>query len=110
MADSDNKLFTSCPVEMTLELISTKWKILIIRELLGGTKRFGELKKNINNISQKMLTSNLREMEKSNLVNRKVYNVIPPKVEYTLTETGKSLRPILDVMAEWGNKYMENNM
>lgn len=108
MADTNNKLFPSCPVEMTLELISTKWKILIIRELLDGTKRFGELKKNINNISQKMLTSNLREMEKNDLIDRKVYNVIPPKVEYSLTETGKSLKPILDVMSEWGTQYMSN--
>ena len=78
----------ACPVETTLMLISDRWKVLIIRDLLGGTKRFGELKKSIGTVSQKVLTSNLRSMEESGLLTRKVYAEVPPRVEYTLTETG----------------------
>ena len=85
----------ACPVELTLLLISNKWKILIIRDLLEGTKRFSELKKSINNISQKVLTSNLREMEENELLTRKVYPEVPPRVEYTLTDIGYSLKPLL---------------
>ena len=95
----------ACPVETTLMLISDRWKVLIIRDLLDGTKRFGELKKSIGSISQKVLTSNLREMEADGLVNRKVYAEVPPRVEYTLTDTGYSLKPILDAMVEWGMEY-----
>lgn len=94
-----------CPVEVTLTLISNKWKILILRDLMTGTKRFGELKKSVTNISQKVLTSNLREMEESGLLTRKVYAEIPPKVEYTLTETGYSLKSLLNAMDEWGTNY-----
>lgn len=92
----------ACPVEMTLSLISNRWKILIIRDLLTGTKRFGELKKSIGSISQKVLTANLRSMEEDGLLTRKVYAEVPPKVEYTLTDLGYSLQSILDVMSEWG--------
>lgn len=98
----------ACPVEMTLSLISNRWKILIIRDLLTGTKRFGELKKSIGSISQKVLTANLRSMEEDGLLTRKVYAEVPPKVEYTLTDLGYSLQSILDVMSEWGEKYQEN--
>ncbi|WP_058993469.1 winged helix-turn-helix transcriptional regulator [Sarcina ventriculi] len=98
----------ACPVEVTLKLMGNKWKILIIRDLLDGTKRFGELKKSIGNITQKVLTSNLRSMEESGLLIRKVYAQVPPKVEYTLTETGYSLKPILDSMAKWGDDYKSN--
>ncbi|EGN65291.1 helix-turn-helix transcriptional regulator [Fusobacterium animalis] len=94
-----------CPVELTLLLISNKWKVLIIRDLLDGTKRFSELKKSINNISQKVLTSNLREMEENNLLTRKVYPEIPPRVEYTLTDIGYSLKTLLDDMDKWGTWY-----
>jgi len=94
-----------CPVELTLLLISNKWKVLIIRDLLDGTKRFSELKKSINNISQKVLTSNLREMEENNLLTRKVYPEIPPRVEYTLTDIGYSLKTLLDDMDKWGIWY-----
>ena len=94
-----------CPVELTLLLISNKWKILIIRDLLEGTKRFSELKKSITNISQKVLTSNLREMEENNLLIRKVYPEVPPRVEYTLTDIGYSLKPLLDDMDKWGTWY-----
>ncbi|WP_080552322.1 winged helix-turn-helix transcriptional regulator, partial [Hungatella hathewayi] len=95
------KTLPACPVETTLMLISDRWKVLIIRDLMDGTKRFGELKKSIGSISQKVLTSNLREMEADGLVNRKVYAEVPPRVEYTLTDTGYSLKPILDAMVEW---------
>ena len=95
----------SCPVELTLLLISNKWKILIIRDLLEGTKRFSELKKSINNISQKVLTFNLREMEENNLLIRKVYPEVPPRVEYTLTDIGYSLKLLLDDMDKWGTWY-----
>lgn len=94
-----------CPVEITLSLISDRWKVLIIRDLLNGTRRFGELRKSIGKISQKVLTSNLREMEQDGLILRKVYAQVPPKVEYSLTETGLSLKPILLSMVEWGEKY-----
>ena len=88
-------------------LIGDKWKVLIIRDLLTGTKRFGELKKSLNGITQKVLTNNLRQMEASGLVNRKAYAEVPPRVEYSLTETGWSLKPILDSMVVWGNSYRE---
>ena len=94
-----------CPVELTLLLISNKWKILIIRDLLEGTKRFSELKKSITNISQKVLTSNLREMEENELLTRKVYPEVPPRVEYTLTDSGYSVKPLLDDMDKWGTWY-----
>ena len=94
-----------CPVEMTLQLIGDKWKVLIIRDLLTGTKRFNELMRSVNGITQKVLTSHLRAMEKDGLVTRTVYPEVPPKVEYTLTGTGYSLKPILDSMYTWGNEY-----
>ncbi len=103
------KNLPDCPVETTLMLISDRWKVLIIRDLLEGTKRFGELKKSVGNISQKVLTANLRAMEDSGLLTRKVYAEVPPRVEYTLTKTGYSLRPVLDAMVEWGTEYKKKN-
>lgn len=97
----------ACPVETTLTLISDKWKVLILRDLLSGTKRFGELKKSIGHVSQKVLTAQLRQMEQSGLVNRKVYAEVPPKVEYSLTDVGYSLKPILDAMWTWGEEYQK---
>lgn len=94
-----------CPVETTLMLMGDKWKVLIIRDLLTGTKRFGELKKSLNGISQKVLTQHLRAMEKSGLIHRKVYAEVPPKVEYTLTEVGQSLKQVHDAMLDWGQTY-----
>lgn len=94
-----------CPVETTLTLISDKWKILILRDLLTGTKRFGELKKSVEGISQKVLTTNLRQMEENKLITRKVYAEVPPRVEYTLTELGFSLKPVLSAMEIWGMDY-----
>ena len=98
-----------CPVETTLLLIGDKWKVLILRDLMSGTKRFGELKKSIGHVSQKVLTAQLRDMEAKGLVSRKVYAEVPPRVEYTLTETGYSLQPLLDVMVAWGMRYKEQN-
>lgn len=88
-------------------LIGDKWKVLILRDLMRGTKRFGELKKAIGNISQKVLTAQLRDMEEKGLLTRTVYAEVPPRVEYTLTETGYSLEPVLDAMREWGEQYKE---
>ena len=94
-----------CPVEMTLQLIGDKWKVLIIRDLMSGTKRFNELMRSVTGITQKVLTSHLRAMEQDGLLTRKVYPEVPPRVEYTLTETGRSLKPILDSMVAWGTDY-----
>lgn len=96
--------FPVCPVEITLSLISSKWKVLILRDLMDGTRRFGELKKSIGHVTQKVLTSQLREMEADGLLTRKVYAEVPPRVEYTLTELGLSLKPVLNAMVEWGLK------
>lgn len=92
-------------METTLTLIGDKWKVLILRDLLPGTKRFGELKKSVGNVSQKVLTAQLRAMEESGLLTRTVYPEVPPRVEYTLTELGRSLQPILDAMWNWGEGY-----
>lgn len=92
-------------METTLTLIGNKWKVLILRELLPGTKRFGELKKSIGSVSQKVLTAQLRDMEGNGLLSRKVYAEVPPRVEYTLTDLGYSLKPILDAMWNWGEEY-----
>ena len=94
-----------CPVETTLTLISSKWKVLILRDLLTGGKRFGALRRSVGDVSQKVLTAQLREMEEDGLVNRTVYPEVPPRVEYTLTELGYSLKPILDAMSQWGEAY-----
>ena len=99
------KELPACPVETTLTLIGDKWKVLILRDLLTGTKRFGELKKSLGNVPQKVLTAQLRDMEESGLVNRKVYAEVPPRVEYSLTVLGESLNPILDAMKCWGESY-----
>ena len=99
------KELPACPVETTLMLISNRWNVLILRDLMEGTKRFGELKKSLGNISQKVLTAILRAMEENGLLIRTVYAQVPPKVEYTLTDTGYSLKPVLDAMVQWGIKY-----
>ena len=91
-------------------LIGNKWKVLIIRDLLTGTKRFGELKKSIGKVSQKVLTTQLRDMEEDGLISRKIYAEVPPRVEYSLTELGKSLQPILNAMLQWGTEYKEKKL
>lgn len=97
----------ACPVETTAHLIGSKWRLLIMRDLLDGTKRFGELKRSLGSISQKVLTSNLREMEERGLFERRVYPEVPPRVEYSLTEAGASLRPVIDAMRTWGVDYQQ---
>ncbi len=94
-----------CPVATTVALIGSKWKILIIRNLLVRLWRFNELKKDLEGISQKVLTDSLRSMEEDGLITRTVYPEVPPRVEYALSDLGRSLKPILDAMVEWGNAY-----
>lgn len=108
-SQTEKKELPACPVETTLMLIGDKWKVLILRDLLPGTKRFGELKKSIGTVSQKVLTAQLRDMERNGLVTRKVYPEVPPRVEYSLTELGRSLKPILDAMWNWGEEFKAQN-
>lgn len=96
-----------CPVETTLSLLGSKWNVLILRDLFDQTLRFGELKRSVGEVSQKVLTSKLREMEEKGLVDRKVYAEVPPRVEYSLTELGQSLRPIVESMYAWGRWYQD---
>ena len=100
----------SCPVETTLHVIGGKWKPLIIFYLLEGTKRFSELRRLLPQVTQQMLTLQLRELEQHGIVHRKVYAEVPPKVEYSLTPVGRSLTPILDLMVEWGFKYQQEQV
>ncbi|KEJ91489.1 winged helix-turn-helix transcriptional regulator [Synergistes jonesii] len=102
------KKFPACPVETTLVLIGNKWKVLILRDLILGTKRFGELRKSLGGVSQKVLTTQLRDMEEKGLVSRKIYAEVPPRVEYSLTGLGASLKPVLDAMWEWGEMYKKS--
>ncbi|NJM07416.1 helix-turn-helix transcriptional regulator [Candidatus Gracilibacteria bacterium] len=95
-----------CPVEVTLDIIGGKWKQLILYYLLQGTKRFNELRRMMPNVTQQMLTTQLRELERDGIVHRKVYAEVPPKVEYSLTERGRSLEPILLAMLAWGEEYL----
>ena len=96
---------STCPVETTLFFLSTKWSALILRDLMDGPRRFNELQRSIGRISQKVLTSNLRQMEKHGLLTRTVYAEVPPRVEYELTELGASLKPVLDTLRWWGKIY-----
>jgi DNA-binding HxlR family transcriptional regulator len=102
-----DKNLPACPVATTVGLIGNKWKILILRDVLGGPKRFGELRKSLEGISQKVLTDNLRDMEKDGLLIRKVFPEVPPRVEYSLSEIGETMRPIIKQMEEWGSMYKE---
>lgn len=99
----------ACPVETTLMLIGNKWQVLILRDLnLYGTMRFKELQRSIGKISQKVLTSNLRAMEEAGIVRREAFAEVPPRVEYSLTELGQTLKPVLDAMWAWGENYKEH--
>lgn len=97
----------ACPVETTLSLIGNKWQVLIVRDLMEGTKRFKELQRSVGGVSQKVLTANLRTMEAQGLVHREVFAEVPPRVEYSLTELGRSLQPVIDAMWRWGESYKE---
>ena len=108
MAEAKLEDLPACPIETTLSLIGNKWQVLILRDLgLNGTMRFKELQRSIGKISQKVLTSNLRAMEESGLVHREVFAEVPPRVEYSLTELGVTLQPVLDAMRVWGESYKE---
>ncbi len=97
-----------CPVATTVQLIGSKWKLLIMRNLLERPWRFNELKKNLDGISQKVLTDSLRSMEDDGIITRTVYPEVPPRVEYALSETGESMRPILNAMYDWGTNYKKS--
>ena len=99
------ELLPECPVATTVQLIGNKWKLLIIRNLRVRPWRFNELQKNLDGISQKVLTDSLRSMEADGLITRTVFAEVPPRVEYSLSELGETLRPILDAMETWGNSY-----
>ena len=101
-ARKNDRKKVGCPVETTIEAIGGRWKVLVIHHLLGGSKRFGELTRLLDGVSARTLTRQLRELEDSGIVNRKVHAQIPPKVEYSLTPFGRKLTPILDAMHEWG--------
>ena len=109
IAEKPARELPACPVETTLMLISDKWKVLILRDLMPGTKRFSELKRSVGHVTQKVLTAQLRQMEESGLVARTVYPEVPPRVEYSLTELGRSLKPVLDAMWDWGENYKSKN-
>ncbi|MDR1712083.1 MAG: helix-turn-helix transcriptional regulator [Propionibacteriaceae bacterium] len=96
-----------CPIALTIALVGNKWKLFILRELLGGKRRFGELRRGISGISQKVLTDNLRAMERDGLVTRTVFPEVPPRVEYELTPVGRALQSVMDQMEEWGQEYLK---
>lgn len=98
-----------CPVATTVQLIGSKWKLLILRDLLTGTKRYNELKKSISGISQKVLTASLKSMVEDGIVIRIDYAEVPPRVEYSLSELGQSMKPVIDVMEQWGQYYKQEN-
>ncbi|ACN98832.1 winged helix-turn-helix transcriptional regulator [Sulfurihydrogenibium azorense] len=97
-----------CPIEITLNIISGKWKFLIIKELIDGPKRFSQLNRSIKGINQRMLTKQLRELEREGIIERKVYPQIPPKVEYSLTDLGEKLHPVLLTLHQWGVEYIKS--
>jgi len=102
-----------CPVELTLNVVGGKWKVLLLWNLKGGVKRYGELKKLVPGITHKMLTQQLRELEDDGVISRKVYEIVPPRVEYSLTQRGEQLRPILEMMGQWGTQFLtveDNNI
>lgn len=109
MTKNNFELTDICPCAVTLSMLSSKWKILIMRELLKGTFRYSDLKRNVVGISQKMLTQSLKEMESDGLVHRHVFPEVPPRVEYSLTDTGESIRPVIKVLDNWGSEYINDN-
>lgn len=104
------KTYTSCPVEYTASIISNKWKVLILRDLFEGTKRYNELTRSVAGISAKVLTQNLRDLESDGIISRKVYPEVPPRVEYSITDMGLELKEILDVMKIFGEKYQQKDI
>lgn len=104
------KTYTSCPVEYTASIISNKWKVLVLRDLFEGTKRYNELTRSVVGISAKVLTQNLRDLESDGIISRKVYPEVPPRVEYSITDMGLELKEILDVMKAFGEKYQQKDI
>ncbi|MGM9905795.1 MAG: winged helix-turn-helix transcriptional regulator [Lactobacillus sp.] len=105
----DISRFDICPCAVTISLLDSKWKILILRELLQGPKRYGELKKGVVGVSQKMLTQSLKEMQADQLVDRKVYPEVPPHVEYSLSQLGQSLYPVAEALENWGIAFIKSS-
>ncbi|WP_235826899.1 winged helix-turn-helix transcriptional regulator [Facilibium subflavum] len=101
-----NNIKPNCPMGATICILSGKWKLFILSQLLEGVKRFSQLQTAMPGITQRMLTKQLRELEELNIISRKVYPVVPPKVEYALTEVGQSLKPVLQVLEDWGKFYI----
>lgn len=101
-----NDKMYNCPVELALNVVGGKWKVLLLWNMKGGVKRYGELKKLVPGITHKMLTQQLRELEDDGIITRRVYEVVPPRVEYSLTERGKELQPILELMGQWGAQFI----
>ena len=99
----------ACPVATTVQLIGSKWKLLIMRNLLKRPWRFNELRRDLDRISQKVLTDSLRSMEEDGIITRTVYPEVPPRVEYALSELGESMRPIIQAMEQWGTEYKKNH-
>lgn len=108
MTKVDNKDY-NCPIEATLDVVGGKWKVIILWRLYGKTMRFSELKKILPGITQKMLTQQLRELEEDGMLKREVYAQVPPKVEYSLTEYGESIKPVLHAMLKWGRDHIHKN-
>ena len=100
----------ACPVATTVQLIGSKWKLLIMRNLLKRPWRFNELRRDLDGISQKVLTDSLRSMEEDGIITRTVYPEVPPRVEYALSELGESMRPIIQAMEQWGTEYKKNHV
>ena len=109
LAQTERKELPACPVATTVQMIGSKWKLLIMRNLLARPWRFNELKKDLEGISQKVLTDSLRSMEADGIITRTVYPEVPPRVEYALSELGESMRPIMDAMEIWGTEYKKRN-
>lgn len=106
MRKQRHDIYTNCPVEATLDIIGGKWKSIILFRVLEKTRRFNELRRLLPNLTQRMLTNQLRELESDGLVARKIYAQIPPKVEYSITEFGKTLEPVLRILTQWANQHM----
>jgi len=100
---------STASVNLTIRVMGGKWKALLLWNLSSGTKRFSELQKLMEGVTQKMLTQQLRELEEDGLISRKIYPVVPPKVEYTISEYGKTLQPVLDAMSKWGDNHFQKN-
>lgn len=110
MRKQKHTAYTNCPVEAGLDLIGGKWKAILLFRVMEGTRRFGELRKLLPNITQRMLTNQLRELERDGLISRKVYAEVPPRVEYSITKFGLTLAPVLTSLKSWAEQHMPSRM